>query len=370
MRRLRRSEAQVALDSLALPSSDGEARSLPRRTRQTAARRVEGWNWFEDRWVPSPRLLGDAALTFSVFAPYADRIVDARSRWAASPEAVVVWAMDGALFGVFATRSPAAAEGLRSRLEDAELGVPRFHLTALTEPSAVPAWFDFAGAWARVGGLALPSRYPQALASRTSPAGDDAGRRPTPGENAALVQLIARSQTGSAEGGPSVAPAMEERLVRRGWVSPRTFLNPWEVGARVEGFPPQLALLHGRIRREEAGRAVFTPPVIVGPIRPFLLARNETEVLVGTLSRAGPGRTPSRSSPGGSVLRLLGDYLEQIQVIREPVASIRAVVNHRYSAFTDLLASETSLRSSATQGVPDASPAADSVRRRPNAVPG
>ncbi|HZY92672.1 MAG TPA: hypothetical protein VFG07_07905 [Thermoplasmata archaeon] len=367
MRQLKASEALVGLETLS-GGPTGRPSSLPRRTRQTVARRLEEWGWFTRRWVPSSNLMGEQIVTLCSFAPFADRRAEIRQHWQLRPDAVVVWEMDGSFFGAFASPDRGAADALLSQVEDPDLGVPVFHLRTEATTSSAPVWFDFAGAWARTTGLEVPPSYPLGFEAAAGPAAP--GEAPPAGaaEQNAASALIAASES-EPRGSAAPVGGLQERCVRRGWVIPRTFLNPSAVARTIGTFPAHIALLHGRIRGS-GGRGADDPLLALsGPLRPFLLARNGSEVLLATLSVAGRRGREAKGASSPPVLSYLAQYIERIRVLREPLATARELVNHRYSVFTQR--SSASTRPSPEDLSPQlrAAPGAGAERSRSRSLP-
>jgi hypothetical protein len=315
-------------------TGQGES-TIPRRTRQTSRRRLYGWGWFSDRQVPAPEILGTNLLGFALVRPYLEHSRRLMAECAADPANLLVWAGQTATLVMFGVRDLAEMERIRARLTRAVVGQVELAIALDLRARTVPIFFDFEGAWVRFAGLEGAAKYPQGLPSllKGSPLTDDqAPSDPEIRAVAALVGLTSRSSPGPGSG-PEEASLRESsatrRCTQRGWVQARTFLNPGAVARTIDGFPTQLAFVHGRWKGREASRELQDELLLEGSHAPFLLVPGQDEALIGMLA-TGSAAPLQRRGPVRPLLPVLHQFLERIEVVREPVAAVRVVVDHQY----------------------------------------
>src|SRR5271155_4951933 len=63
-------------------SVDPMNRPIPRRTRETALRRVYLREWISDRFVPNPRVIGRPLVTLALVRPYLEELGARARKWA------------------------------------------------------------------------------------------------------------------------------------------------------------------------------------------------------------------------------------------------------------------------------------------------
>lgn len=335
MRALHPAEARVTEALLAGDSASGLIDGLPRRTRQTVLRRIEAWGWLVDRWVPHVACVEVPRLVFVVARAYAERSRELERLWKGSPATLHAWTSAGSLLGVFADASGSEAPALTRRLVPDSLGRAELCLSTDIGSREVLAYFDFEGAWVRLAHLDGVRAYPRGVwpaEGSTDPSTPEDG----PSELVfRSVELLLRQQPEGRDppvGGTFTdgtrGDSQVERALREGWVQRRRFLDPSAVARVVTNFPAQAAMVWGAPAPGAALGDLL--PELVAQVRaaPFLFVATPSGVLAGFLSR--PPSEPEGSSRG--MLPILRRYLVRIDSARLPIASLRTLVPHRFSA--------------------------------------
>jgi len=308
------------------------AAPLPRRTFQTIRQRVYQRGWIRDRFLPSPSRFGVERVTIALVAAHADKAASLVGEWRARPENVLLWASDDSVLGVFLSRR-GSGESLSGVLEAEGTSRESYVLEVDGRPEAIPSYFDFEAAWVRATGLSGLTGYPRSL---FGPSGGPGGSGPAellPSHRRAVEELLRATSEplGPAEERPITSRLFqrraEERLVRLGWVSFRSFLDPAAVAGSVSGFPSWLAFVHGSLLPGAGPPELFRALVGECGVGPFLYVTDDRELLFATLSR-GPG---APGEPGRApVLPTVRTYLEDIDVVRWPLVSTRVVTDHAF----------------------------------------
>lgn len=332
-RELTASEAAV-IRSLLGPSLQSEsdrsrASGLPFSTYRAAKRRVYENGWVEDRYVPSPRVVGVRSVRFVVARPFADRMAETSRRFRDRKGAVVVWAGQSSVFGVFFGAGDDRAGGVRA--EPRGSPEPReFGLTAnLREPS-VPVYFDYAGAWARFTHAAELSGYPKSCGSALASNGG------VPEHVEQLARDLVARPYGSEDGraphlqGPPLLPKSQRKIVSRGLVEWRAMPNlaslPSFEGARIE----QVVYVFGELLEGATALGLFQGLTREARCFPFVYASDGERVFLALLAQGmGPDSAGPVARPA-PVMETLTRRLRGIEVVREPTRTLRAITDHRY----------------------------------------
>lgn len=333
MRALHPTEARVTQSVLAGGAASPAADRLPRRTRQTVLRRLQGWGWFADRLVPTPACIDAPILTFVVARPFAERAPAMELNWSRAPETLVAWSSEGVAFGVFATPSQEEADAVVPRLVPPVDGRAESVLTTDLRDGSVPAYFDFEGAWVRIAGLGGTRTYPQGLVGSKMGDGDpDRTRGPSERVRGALRTILdgeGAVPPRSPSRGPGPDPpddAEVDRMVRGGWLVRRQFLDPTAVARVLSSFPTQVVLVWGRAVDGASHRGLLPALTAEAQVAPFLFAESAKAAVAAFLGRPS---TPLLR-PRGGVLPVLRRHLTQIQSARLAVAGIRPIVHYRF----------------------------------------
>jgi hypothetical protein len=308
--------------------------ALPRRTFQTVRRRVYDRGWIVDRFVPSPDVFGTGRIVFGLSQPLSDRAGYLEERWRARPENVLLWASDESIFGVFL--EPERDAGSLEEALDIDRSSRDHCLIRVTPTRAgLPVYFDYEAAWVRATGLPGVIGYPRSVQRESSISGGKKVRSPSPIQRQAVADLAYEDfgRTGRPAPGP-FAPwldrrSAEEKCIRKGWGTFRSFLNPVEVARSVTGFPAWCAFVRGMLLPEARVRDLFEALVAEAVVSPFIFATDEHQVLFATLSE-GPGNR--RSVERVPVLSVVRRYLRDIAVVRWPLGPTRVVVDHAYGS--------------------------------------
>ncbi|HEV2428355.1 MAG TPA: hypothetical protein VGV64_00705 [Thermoplasmata archaeon] len=313
---------------------------MPRRTRQTVHRRLANWGWFQKRLVPDLALAGAARLNFALVEPFEERRSRTHQVLRRVPRMVVLWAGTELIFAVYASTSTAPVREAFPGLEGSLRPRASWTLSASPSESGVPVYFDFEASWVRRWGLPGCRSYPQPYPVRSMRADDAEGEEPSP-PTAAEIRLAKAMVTGGPEAieGPASRVgsigSLRRRRLERDALRRRTFLDPVAVHRSIDGFPPQIVFLHGRLRPDVAADAPLHDLLGKCSVGPFLYASDGREVLMGALSM-GPGMQyvggPVRPAP---VLPTLGRSLREIEVRREPLESLKVLVDHDYGRLFD-----------------------------------
>ncbi|MGP8074938.1 MAG: hypothetical protein ACLQD9_06740 [Thermoplasmata archaeon] len=99
----------------------------------------------------------------------------------------------------------------------------------------------------------------------------------------------------------------------------------------VRGFRPErLAYVTGETRPDRNPAELFGDLLHRAHVAPFLYAYDKERVLVSALSPAPPGNV-ERHLP---VLSVVQEYLQRIEVVREPIDAMFPLIDHRYDQLT------------------------------------
>lgn len=342
MRAVTPAEASVMQYLLAFPrsagSEDSSPRRLPRRTFQTACRRVLANGWVEGRLIPDPVIIGRRVLSAMVITPYMENVHELLASARNEADCVVLWSFPQFIFGVFLSETPSSVEELRTRL------LSRGRVRAVEEISvdcgeaSVPAYFDFEGMWAQVMNLGRPISYPQPLGGITwtttsrvpfpenSPDRDSMARLllgPTLLTDPAAVTRFLRSRA-------PLDTLLERRYLRRGYVHPRVMLKVDSIPLSDPAVPSRIVFVTGTVIDQSDHGAFFRELVGSAGVHPFLFLTNGKKVLLASLA-VGPTAIPREplraSTSAGSVIAA---HMRDVGYWREELADLLVVVGHRY----------------------------------------
>lgn len=301
-------------------------RPLPRSTQFTALGRIRSRGWVGARILPNPLVVGWANLTIAVAQPFVDRMVETARSWRNQESCALLWNSHRTLVGAFYNRSDREGAGLLHSIRDGAGGV-FLSVSASLERSPVTAYFDFEAAWTKIAGFpgfaAYPQAYPRAAIPRTEL------RAPTGAERDALQIAV---QAGRID------TRLSRRLVGRGWIEPREFLNPIALARDASDFPTGVTFLHGQIQPQRSAGDLFREIVTEVGVTPFLFSSDGTSVLIGALRRSYSTTPETPTTLTGQSLAVLGKFLSSISVIEEDLREFDVPVDHRYDR---LLTSES-----------------------------
>lgn len=374
MRALTRGEAVVIRSLLAgEPGSEqrrAEYTGLSPQAYQSLRRRVLASGVVDFRYLPDPVRFGVPKITFSLAHPFADRQREVVQRWSSHPGNVLLWASPQTVFGVFMSRTDAAAPAVPGVPHSAE-DAPRAHdLTIDVRRPTAPVYFDFEGLWSKVTGFRRPAAYPRGIGWRGA-SDRPVDRSPIPERAHALAEELVQRPFVPDDGTSAsfhfrslLRASSARRLVSERLVLPRCFLNPTKLPAFGNWQGRHLVFLHGALRPETTAASFFRTIHTRTDVVPFLFVTSDRRVLVAAVSPVPARRPTGRSFVGDSLLTIAPRMLQTVDLFREPLENITVGTNHRY----DRLFSEGVIR--APTGAPTGVPAPAAVRRdRPASTP-
>lgn len=339
LRRISEAEAVVTADLLAGtsgPWSRGAEASIPRRTRQAIRQRLIAREVIVERLVPDPDAIGRPFVVFVIQQPFAESRARVISKWLDEEPAVEIWAFNGTLFGTFFLRGTSEVSALSDRLGGSGESQGLFLLACNSKMPSVPAYFDFEAEWIHVTGVHGVQTYPRHLpcSLRNRPA-ESTAYSP---RDTALIQSLMRDQitdpcgvTSTSVGSQGHSHASVRRLLKKGMVDFRAFLNPAECFHWVSDFPDRIAFVRGELVAESKPHDLFSALVEDHGVYPFLYATDGTTVLFANLSRtSAPSQGPPQLDHAPPLVHALERYLRRIVVVREPLAELRVLRNHEY----------------------------------------
>lgn len=311
---------------------------VPRSTYHAVRRRAYEEGWLRDRYVPHPVPMGRPFVSFLLARPYADKAEDLTRLVVANEGTVVHWAGNQVSLSVLFHPSGAEPKKLLKRLVDGQLSLPPALVTCRAEGATVPVYFDFEGLWGHVAGLDGTLAYPHGL-------GGGMDQDPGPGEEPtgppalsphqwwAAGELLHRPFVASDQGrgghlvGPLGLPFSQRRLLERGWVVHRTFLDPGRVPPYQGRAADQIVLVTGTPTSGARPEVLFGTLGRECRVYPFLFATGPDRWLLGALGSSSPVRDDLPRRP---VLPTLREHLEGIEIVQEAAASFVSRIDHRY----------------------------------------
>jgi hypothetical protein len=331
-------EETVLVDLLGASVEPEEQRiresGLPRSTYQDAKARLYAAGLLEERYVPSPLALGIPRVSVLLTHPFAEQLQAEVERLERLSSTILLWSGTGTVLAVVFGPLPASAD-TSELTASTDVGAGRS--IALELDARTPCWpvyFDFEGAYVRVGARKGNRRYPRHL-----PSGPPPGASRLSGGARELTRLVRRPfETEGPEGRayptrPASLPRSERRLLQRNCAEWRVFPNvsalPGPAGMRFS----HVLLIHGTLRPQAGVDRLFHGLVAACGVSPFLLATDGAQVLVGGLAAAsdpGAKRPEEPPRPRQPVLAELGTHLQGITISREEIGQLRVHVSHRY----------------------------------------
>ncbi len=338
MRALTEAEAKtvaVFLGSASAPERERLARSgLPRSTYHAARRRAYDEGWLRDRYVPQPERFGFPFAVFVVARPYADRLEELVRTWSADPGLVALWGGPEAVVAVFLGATEDAAREFGEGRGWRELTSSASPVLADLRGPGVPVYFDFEGLWAHLSGIDGTVAYPRGLGGAT--AAED-GAPITDHQRWAAGELLARpfgaDRAGGRLVGPLGLPFSQQRLVARGWVNHRVFLDPSRLASYRGSAANLYVFVSGTPNPGMRPEVLFESLVRESRVFPFLYAVGSDRILLGAMGASTPGAGPGASSGGGPrrpVMPTLNASISGIELLQVPATSLPVIVDHRY----------------------------------------
>jgi hypothetical protein len=311
--------------------------ALPRSTYHAARRRAYGEGWIRDRYVPDPARFGYSRITFLLGRPFADRAEELGQRWSRMSTNVLTWMSPQIALGVFYhAREVDSLAALREVLEG-RLASHCAILSADATAPEMPVYFDYEGLWTNLAAMSGTSSYPHGLGGSTSSAPEE-GPAVTPHQRWAASELVHRPFVAEAAGrgghlvGPFGLAFSQLRLLRSGWVTHRVFLDVSRVPAYRGRSADEIVFVTGALREGRRAPDLFATLTRDCRVFPFLYITHGGRILLGALGRAPGSPAPAEGTPlpRRSVMATLQESLEGIEVLQEPAAQFRTLVDHRY----------------------------------------
>ncbi len=342
MRALKDAEASVLRTLLgARPTTERsliESSGLSRSTFQYARRRCYAHGWIYDRYVPDVRLVEPLRLEVELRWPFAgarNTLIQARAQ---DPSTVLLWSLANLVLSVRFVRpgAPVSKGPDSANPNDADRSVT---VRSGASASEVPVYFDCSGALSRLFGESPGPGYPRILGTGSDTEEPVAPIPPSRRRAAAeLVGAAQRTVDSSFFGRrtppfPLTLPRDQVRLVTDGYVR-------WNVFPRLGGLPPyrgrsvrDLLFVYGTLGGSDSGARLFESVAADAGAYPILVAVGSEEPRTTVLVFLGEGLAHGgRSGPRRerSLQSLLQERLDPFTIVREPLASLNEVVEHRY----------------------------------------
>jgi hypothetical protein len=340
VRALTDSEARVIAVLLAARPDHERERlhqvGIPRSTYHAVRRRAYEEGWLRDRYIPHPVPLGRPWITLLVARPYADRLEEFTREVSGDPGNVLLWTGSQAAVAAFFHPGATDPQRLLERLESMRLTAPPLAFTVQADGPTVPVYFDFEGLWGHLAGFEGTLEYPHGLGGAVAGTAD--GDEPvglTPHQRWAVGELLRRPFAAAEQGrgghlvGPFGLPYSQRRLLARGWITHRTFLEPSRLPPYRGKAADQIVLISGTPRPGARPEVLFATLTRESRVFPFLFVVGPSRWLLGALG----GSTPVPADPGAGrrpVLPTLREYLEGIEIVQEAAAGFTSPVDHRY----------------------------------------
>ncbi|MFZ0892249.1 MAG: hypothetical protein WB778_07405 [Thermoplasmata archaeon] len=344
MRALTESEARVIAVLLsALPDRERERLrriDIPRSTYHAARRRAYEEGWLRDRYVPDPSRFGLPFAMFVVARPFVDRVADLVAEWQREPGNVVLWAGSQVALGVFFLPTVEEAKRISNQFDALKLGSWHESITVRLDQPSIPVYFDFEGLWSHLAAMAGTLAYPHGLGG-PGPDGEN-DERPAPGTlnpsmSWAVAELLHRPFVGQEQGrpghlmGPLGLPFSQQKLLTRGWVLHRVFLEPSRLPAFKGRSADQVNLILGRPKSGTRPEELFATLTRDCRVFPFLYVASPERFLIAALGSSVPAApTESGPEPRRPVLATLQANLEGIEIVQELAPNLVNHVDHRY----------------------------------------
>jgi hypothetical protein len=310
--------------------------TVPRSTYHAIRRRAYDEGWLRDRYVPHPVAFGRPLVTFLLVRPFADRFEELVKLVAEEEATVVVWRGTQVVLAVLFHRKLAEVSRLVARLDAGHLAPSPTAVTVRTEGATVPIYFDYEGLWCHVAGLSGTLAYPHGLGGGMVPEGDDGPSQVLSSHQwwaaSELVRrpfLAAEAGRGAHLVGPLGLPFSQRRLLQRGWVVHRTFLDPARLPPFQGRSADQVVLVTGTPLPDARPETLFATLTRESRVYPFLFVAGSDRWLFGAMG----GTTPRPSEAEVArrpVLPTMREYLAGIEIVQEPAEGFVSAVDHRY----------------------------------------
>lgn len=307
---------------------------VPRSTYHAVRRRAYDEGWLRDRYIPHPVPLGRPVVTALVSRPFADRIEEFVASVSADPGNVLLWTGTQVALAIFFHARTSEPARLLERLGTSRLTGPLTSVTVPTDGPTVPVYFDFEGLWSHLAGLEGTLAYPHGLGGST---GSDGPEAPSTSDHQrwAIGELLHRPFVAAEQGrgahlvGPFGLPYSQRRLLAKGWVTHRTFLDPARLPPFQGRSADQVVLVSGVPRPTGRPDVLFATLTRECRVFPFLFVLGRERWLLGALGGSSP-LAPTGTAERRPVLPTVREHLEGIEIVQESASGFSAPVDHRY----------------------------------------
>ena len=341
MRALTDSEARVIAVMLAArPDRERERLhqvEIPRSTYHAVRRRAYEEGWLRDRYIPHPVPLGRPFVTFLLARPYADRLAEFTRSVTEDDGNVLLWTGAQTAIAAFLHRKPGEGARIGARVEKDRSSAPPLTITVPGDGPTIPVYFDFEGLWCHLAGLAGTLAYPHGLGGSLGGAadGEETSLAPlTSHQQWAIRELLRRPFAAADQGrgghlvGPFGLPFSQRRMLAKGWVTHRAFLEPARLPAYQGRSADQVVLISGSPRPGARPEVLFSTLTRDCRVFPFLFVVGADRWLLGALGGGGPAVGPDAERR--AVLPTLREALEGIEILQEAATNFTSPVDHRY----------------------------------------
>jgi hypothetical protein len=339
------SEARVLQALLAAgPESERERLrrlGLPRSTFHVARRTIYGQRWVRDIYIPDPRALGFPYVTVAFAQPHVEGWSSLAEGWAKIGATPLVWASPTATFAVGFHADAESARVAAQRLEKSDARETCV-VSTLSEPTALPVYFDFEAGWAKYAELAGVFGYPRGLGAVDRPY-RTAGSLASHHERETIRSLIHEASASNAEGrphpnsSPLLFPRPVQRMLRDDRVQHRVMPDFLRMPPMRSGPIGQMVLFHGELQPGRSAMELLSALTMDSGVYPFFFAHDRRQVIFASLARvpsASSGTPAVRSTR--PVLATLQDHLRRIAFTREWLDQLQAPVDHDYLRLLDV----------------------------------
>lgn len=330
MRELSLAELRVIESLLARPdakqSKEMRDMGMPRRTFQSIRQRVILRRWIEGRLTPDCRPLGRRWVEVALVQPHLEarqRVVEA---WNSSEGVVCLWAMSDTLLAVGFTSGEKGSFLVEAANPD---NLHWSHsVTVDLEASAIPVFFDYEGAWAKLAGHPPSGGYPRSYPPRPSVNPDETPDR-VRHDLEWLFEHSPQSDMGQGEQNVLLRAKYRRRLAQslnHGWVTQRAFLEPATMCTQVAMPADRMVFVLGALAVGSTSRELLSELRVKSRLAPFLFLADDRAVLIGSLL-ASPSANPD---PTSSPFAVLKRHCTGIHAVRERMESFTPIVDYRF----------------------------------------
>lgn len=309
---------------------------VPRSTYHAARRRAYAEGWLRDRYVPNPVEFGLTHATFVLSRPFAERLGGYLQEQARDGSVVFLASSAQLAFAIAFHRSPADASRTAAAVTEQGFAGAAFSIIADLRGPSVPVYFDYEGLFAHLGEVEGAEGYPQGLggapSTRELSPEEYAARRSSWGATELSHRPFPNSdgERPAHRVGPVGLPWGQRRLLNQGWFSHRVLLDPTQLPAFRGRSAPMQVFVTGTLQSGARPEELFASLTQRARVFPFLFAVGSGRVLIGALGQGAPTESAPLMGSRPSVMGVVRERLEGIEILQEPVQQLRTQVDHRY----------------------------------------